>query len=371
MKNLSIYIHIPFCSSKCAYCDFLSAPATDTVQEQYLSMLQLEVEEEVEKLKNEYCIQSVFIGGGTPSIVDANKLMEILKVIRLKMNLSEDVEITIECNPGTLSKDKLQTYYEGGINRLSIGLQSTHNHILSKLGRIHTFETFLEGYKLARKVGFHNINIDLMSALPEQTYSDYRETLETIIKLKPEHISAYSLIIEEGTPFYDMDLNLPTEDTERDMYYLTKELLEKSAYHRYEISNYSKEGYECKHNKVYWERGEYVAFGLGASSFMGEKRYKNQSNIKKYISKDWEKEEVESLDVLEQISEFFFLGLREIQGVNMEVCNALYGEKGLKEYKQIIAKQIQLGLLEKEGEWLKLTEKGIDVSNQVFVEFLL
>lgn len=369
-KALSIYIHIPFCVKKCAYCDFLSAPATREVQEQYLHMLMREIDERAAQYAKRYVVKTIFIGGGTPTSVDADLLCQVIEKVKAQFEVSGDAEISMECNPGTADKTALKKYCQAGVNRMSIGLQSTQNHLLQKLGRIHTFEQFLDTYKNAREAGFTNINIDLMSALPGQTLADYEQTLREILVLKPEHISAYSLIVEEGTPFYDMELNLPDEDTERMMYELTEKLLSEQGYQRYEISNYALKMRECKHNQVYWERGEYLGLGLGASSFIKEVRLRNNSNLKTYLQGDFSYEEELILTRREAMEEFFFLGLRQMKGVSLIDFAEEYGEDTIEWFYEAIDQNVRDGLLVQEGGFLRLTKKGIDVSNLVFERFL-
>lgn len=374
-KPLSIYVHIPFCVQKCAYCDFLSAPATDEVQEQYLYQLMQEIQKRAEQYAQDYIVKTIFIGGGTPSCVSVSLLCEVLAKIKQCFAVEEQAEISMECNPGTVTEDALKAYRKAGINRLSIGLQSTQDTLLKKLGRIHTYEQFRVTYDAARKAGFENINIDLMSALPEQSLADYEQTLEDVLALCPEHISAYSLIVEEGTPFYDMDLNLPDEDTERMMYERTKQILGEKGYERYEISNYAKAGKECRHNLVYWQRGEYLGVGLGAASLIKdaeqkEIRLKNNSDLNAYLNGDISYEEEEVLSRRDAMEEFFFLGLRQMQGVSLIEFAEQFGEDTIEWFEEAIVTSIQDGLLEQDGEWLRLTEKGIDVSNVVFERFL-
>lgn len=380
-KSLSIYIHIPFCVRKCAYCDFLSAPATKEVQEQYLHRLMQEIREKALLYAEEYIVRTVFIGGGTPTCVDVDLLCQVLKELKDTFMVDAQAEISMECNPGTANREYLAKYRAAGVNRLSIGLQSTQNRLLQKLGRIHTYEQFLVTYKDARAVGFANINIDLMSALPEQSLTDYEHTLKEVLALKPEHISAYSLIVEEGTPFYDMELQLPDEDTERAMYERTEKLLREQGYHRYEISNYALDGYECCHNQVYWRRGEYLGLGLGASSFLKrpgaaqipyleEYRLKNNSDLKTYLQGDFSYEEEIKLSRREAMEEFFFLGLREMKGVSLIEFAEAFGEDTIEWFEKAIDQNIADGLLISEGGRLYLTSKGIDVSNYVFERFL-
>ncbi len=391
-RALSIYIHIPFCVQKCAYCDFLSAPGTLEVQEQYLHELMEEITQKAEQYAESYIVQTVFIGGGTPTCVPPDLLCQVLAIVKECFEVAEDAEISMECNPGTTTRESLRIYREAGINRLSIGLQSAQDDLLKKLGRIHDYEQFLETYRNARAAGFSNINIDLMSALPGQTLADYKDTLLKVLALRPEHISAYSLIVEEGTPFYDMELDLPDEDTERAMYELTETLLKDQGYHRYEISNYALEGRECRHNQVYWERGEYLGVGLGASSFLRRKdagailpkglseeenvpymqeiRTRNNSVLSTYLQGDFGLEEELVLSKREAMEEFFFLGLRQMKGVSLIAFAEQFGEDTIEWFDESIIQNIRDGLLVQEGGRLFLTKKGIDVSNFVFERFL-
>ena len=380
-SSLSIYIHIPFCVQKCAYCDFLSAPATLEVQEQYLHMLMQEIRQKAMEYAADHIVKTIFIGGGTPTCVSADLLCEMLSVVRECFEVKPEAEISMECNPGTVDEEKFKKYRAAGINRLSIGLQSTQDDLLQKLGRIHSYEQFLETYQAARSAGFSNINIDLMSALPGQTLPDYEETLHKVLALKPEHISAYSLIIEEGTPFYDMDLDLPDEDTERLMYERTETILQEQGYERYEISNYALPGKECRHNQVYWERGEYLGVGLGASSLLrkmenkelpyaAEIRTKNNSDLNSYLQGDFSSEEEIALTRREAMEEFFFLGLRQMKGVSLIQFAEEFGEDTIEWFNEAIGRSLREGLLIQEGGRLYLSKKGIDVSNTVFARFL-
>lgn len=381
MNNLGIYIHIPFCVKKCDYCDFLSAPSDEKTMYAYVDSLKNEIKLHKEKMQ-EYLVDTVFIGGGTPSILDAEWIKEILDRLRTNCNLTEDAEITIECNPGTVTREKLEGYRDAGINRLSFGLQSTNNKELKLIGRIHTYEDFLESYHLARESGFSNINIDLMSALPGQTIESYEETLEKIIKLNPEHISAYSLILEEGTILknrVEIALKegqniLPNEDDERKMYHLTKATLEKAGYIQYEISNYAKKGYECKHNIGYWKRKEYLGFGIGAASLYKDTRYSNIRDLKQYINSSVGVESIrENLEILserDQMAEFMFLGLRMMEGISIKTFKKKFGISWETTYGNKTEKLFLQGLLEKKGEKIQLTKRGIDVSNYVMAEFL-
>jgi len=398
MKPLSIYIHIPFCKSKCYYCDFLSAvPHSNEEQSNYVTALLREIEIEAVAYQD-YEIRTIFIGGGTPSVLSVEELEVILcKLKKTFIFASEaDIEVTIEINPGTVTSVILSKYKELGINRLSFGLQSTKNKELRILGRIHSFEEFLSTYHEARKIGFKNINIDLISAVPEQSLTSWQETLSIISTLNPEHISAYSLIIEPGTAFYEKyvsrngkAIEIADEETERQIYHYTKEYLETNNYKRYEISNYSKPGYECKHNIVYWRRGDYVGFGLGAASMVSNKRWSNITDIESYImiyqneeiNKSGKntsilkknasaKEKTQLLSLREQIAEFMFLGLRLTEGVNRVRFKELFG-KDIDEIYGTTLEKLEAGQLINNGCNVSLTSYGVDVSNYVMAEFLL
>lgn len=379
-KDLELYIHIPFCVSKCKYCDFLSAPATKEVQDTYMEALCKEIAGRSAEYR-EYRIVTVFIGGGTPTAVNPMWINRMLGLVRQEYNLDEDAEITMEMNPGTVSKESLLCYKDAGVNRLSMGLQSANNHELKMLGRIHTYEQFLESYVLAREVGFENINVDIMSALPEQSVESYLNTLEKVTGLTPppEHISAYSLIVEEGTPFYEAYtsglLHLPTEEEERKMYELTGSFLKEKGYDRYEISNYAKNGRECKHNIGYWLRREYLGLGIGAASLVDNKRFSNVTDIEEYMKEPCKKyEEIHPLTIEEQIEETMFLGLRMIGGVSEEAFEKQFGIELVTLYKEVLNKHFENGLLQRECRegkmYICLTSKGLDVSNYVMADFL-
>ena len=363
-KPLELYVHIPFCIRKCAYCDFLSAPAEREVQSAYVERLLEEIRRS-EKLSDGYEVQTVFFGGGTPSILEADCLYKIMGKLRKQFLFSGNPEITVEVNPGTVDEEKLSKYLEAGINRLSLGLQSANNEELQKLGRIHTWEQFQESYQIARAVGFHNINVDLMSALPGQTKESWRKTLEKVCTLSPEHISAYSLIIEEGTPFQERYSGhpelLPSEEEERQMYYDTKKLAVAYGYERYEISNYAKPGYACRHNLGYWNRTDYKGYGLGAASLLNQVRYTNQMVISEYLDGNTEGT-MEPLTDREIREEYFFLGLRKTEGV--------FPGRYQEYYASLFQKLQQQQLLEEAEGRVRLTDRGIDVSNYVLAQFL-
>lgn len=364
-KSLGIYIHIPFCVRKCKYCDFLSGPAGKTEQKAYVEKLLEEIEQYKELLAGR-TTETIFFGGGTPSAIDAEDIAGILDQLRLYGNISKDAEISIEANPGTVTEEKLKIWKAAGINRISFGLQSADDEELKTLGRIHTWKEFKANYQLARNCGFNNLNVDLMSALPGQTVDSWKKTMERVTALEPEHISAYSLIIEEGTPFYEAYAEhpelLPTEEDERAIYYETKSYLAGKGYERYEISNYAKPGYECRHNLSYWERVDYLGLGLGAASLLGNVRKSNQTEMKEYLKGNFEGEG-EVLSEMNAMEEYFFLGLRKMRGVDWTPYRELY--------EKTVEKLVQEGLLEKEGNRIRLTELGIDVSNYVLAEFLV
>lgn len=376
MKKLGLYIHIPFCVKKCNYCDFLSAPATKQVQMAYMDTLQKEIKEKATEYSDR-CVDTVFIGGGTPTSVPYETLVKMMDTFREVFCLDKDCEITLECNPGTVTKEALKAYRAAGINRLSIGLQSTDNALLKILGRIHTYEQFLETYTWAREAGFENINVDIMSGLPNQTLEQYEDTLKKLVELKVEHISAYSLIVEEGTPFYKLyegdRLALPNEDIEREMYYRTKDILKEAGFERYEISNYAKKGYECRHNIRYWVRQDYLGLGLGASSCIENTRYKNTEWLDEYLleNKYTEKTEVQNLSKEECMEEFMFLGLRMTKGVSKTKFSEVFGPDIEEVYGSVLSKLKEQKLIQEEGDSIFLTEYGLDVSNRVWVEFLL
>jgi putative oxygen-independent coproporphyrinogen III oxidase len=454
MKNkneLGIYIHIPFCVHKCIYCDFLSSPADVHTRKQYVRALINEIyltregkcankliknvlqgdntsyedmeEQAVNGLTSDYAlydtvcmadyektimqedisgcvddiksenghiVTSIFIGGGTPSAIDAEDISDILDAVRKNYNVSDKAEITIECNPGTMDKKKAAIYRKAGINRISFGLQSTDNNELRMLGRIHTYEQFMESYKIAREAGFDNINIDLMSALPGQTMESFKAVLEKALSLGAEHISVYSLIVEEGTRLSDnIDSfpQIPSDDEDRQMYYMTKEMLSSYGYEQYEISNYAQKGYECKHNLKYWERCDYLGFGIGAASLYGGRRYTNISDIGRYmdvlaeitnaLDKSYVNEllqirtDMEELSKEDEMSEYMFLGLRKTKGIDITDFKEEFGTDIKDIFGEAIEDNIARGLLIHDGNGLYLSKRGIDISNTVMSDFIL
>ena len=379
--GMGIYIHIPFCVRKCVYCDFLSAPADDEVKKTYMKALADEIEYVAKCNRNKISkriVKSIFFGGGTPTVVDAKDIECILNTVRKNFPVDSKAEITIECNPGTLNKEKADIYVQAGVNRISFGLQSPEDSLLKLLGRIHTFEQFDESVKIARAAGIRNINVDIMAALPGQSLESYVEGIKKVLRYEPEHISAYSLIIEEGTYLCD-NLEefprLPDEDTERNMYYETAHLLKEYGYERYEISNYAKPGYECRHNLSYWDRTEYLGFGIGAASLFDKKRTSNTSDLQEYIElagkRDVYSEKV-TLSQQDAMEEFMFLGLRKVAGVSFEKFEQEFGLDIHSVYGEIISKNVSLELMEYVGDkGVRLTERGIDISNVVLSDFLL
>lgn len=393
MNPLSLYIHIPFCVQKCHYCDFLSAPCNEETKQEYVESLCVEIMQRSKQFKDRK-IDTIFFGGGTPSILSAKQFGEIMTTVRQEFQVLPEAEISVEVNPGTVNREKLEAYKEYGVNRLSIGLQSANNEELKTLGRIHTWEVFVQTWNLVRELGFSNVNIDLMSALPGQTKESYENTLKKVLALKPEHISAYSLIIEEGTKFYEWfgedSSQLPDEIVDRQMYELTGEVLEEHGYYRYEISNYALKGYECRHNVGYWKRKEYLGLGLGAASLISNVRSSNVSELEEYLElgqkmklqmerqEEGKNKEIkwiagqEELSEKDQMEEFMFLGLRMMEGVSITEFEKQFGESIYDLYGKPIANLEKQGLLkfDEKTQRYALTGYGIDVSNQVFVEFI-
>lgn len=381
LNELGIYIHIPFCKQKCYYCDFVSYSNKCSEVKEYIESLKKEIEEF--DFSN-YKVTSIYIGGGTPSYIDSIYIVEILSELKekLKCNLIEfkDIEITIEVNPGTVDTKKLNDYKKLGINRLSIGLQSTKNDILKKIGRIHTYQEFLEIYKLARETGFKNINIDLMIGIPGQKIGDLKNTLQDIIKLEPEHISVYSLIIEENTPIEKMlengEIKLPDEDLERNMYWYVKNTLELNGYNHYEISNFAKLGKESRHNLNCWNQEEYIGFGVAAHSYLNGIRFSNTINVEEYIQHIENNRKEENIQIEENQSledkknEFMMLGFRKIQGVDIARFKEKFIDNPIFLYRENLNKLVEEGLIEVDLNHIKLTNKGIDLANLVFEEFV-
>ena len=379
MRPLEIYIHIPFCVRKCYYCDFLSAPADEKTKDAYMEALYTELTKRAEEF-SEYTVVSVFVGGGTPSTVRTKQLVMLLDGLRKYYRMDPDAEITVEVNPGTADKTKLEQYRRAGVNRLSIGLQSGNDGELCRIGRIHNFRQFMDTYEGAVAVGFVNINVDVMSALPGQTLYSYLETLHMLLALKPQptHISAYSLILEEGTRFWELSqegkLEFPDEDTDRLMYSETGRVLREAGYERYEISNYAKPGFRCRHNCGYWTRTDYAGFGIGAASLIDNVRFHNGEQLASYLKNPTDcREDRQVLDSREQMEEFMFLGLRLTEGIDVRTFGSMFGRSPEDVYGEIIEKNKRNGLLEyrERGNRLALTERGLDISNYVMAQFLL
>ena len=402
MRELSLYLHIPFCARKCRYCDFLSWPAAEREQREYLELLLLEIEKQSFFYKD-YDVAAVFVGGGTPSLLAADAINILFEKLNHDFAIKKDCEITVEANPDSLTTEKLTAFSRAGVNRLSIGLQSTDDEELRRIGRLHDYQTFCRAYENARQTGFRNINIDLMASLPGQTFDSYRKTLERVLQLRPEHISAYSLMLEEGTWLYEhrKELLFPTEEEDRAFYELTGKMLAEYNYKRYEISNYALDGYACRHNQVYWTRGDYAGFGLGAASMVDNVRWSNPRSIPEYrdallrpysASTDFEPAErtgaglaaaktdltaararlsgnVQYLSVQEQMEEFMFLGLRLTKGVSKQDFRETFGLPIEEVYGKAIEALRRDGLLLAD-DFVRLTPFGTDISNYVMEKFL-
>ena len=421
---LELYIHIPFCVRKCNYCDFLSFPAGKEIVERYVRALEEEIRRTGEAVygqngrpgetvygqngrpgekvysqngrpeeavygragggKTEVRpgsapkISTVFVGGGTPSVLEPEQIRSLFSCLRESFLLEADAEISMEANPGTLNREKLSACREAGINRLSLGLQSADDGLLQTLGRIHTWEQFLYNYQDARQAGFRNINIDLMSSLPGQSLENYVKTLETVTALEPEHISSYSLILEEGTPFFaseEIRRQLPDENTDREMYEKTKEILHEKGYERYEISNYAKPGFACRHNLGYWDEVPYLGLGLGASSYYNNARFSNETDIRTYMNRPFvpftKRNDYEYCDEKSRMEDYMIFGLRKMAGVSLSRFEKEFGTAAEEIYGGVIGRYVGMGFLVLEGDRLRLTDAGIDVSNRIFEDFLL
>ena len=382
MKKLELYVHIPFCEEKCRYCDFLSFRADEGEKKAYVTQLIEEIKAQGQNY-SEYLVSSIFIGGGTPTTLSGIWILDIMNAIRENFIVETDAEVSIECNPGTLSKSKIIHIKKAGINRISFGLQSSIEEELKELGRIHTYKDFLQSYQLAREYGFTNINVDLMSGLPNQTIDSYKTTLKRVCALKPEHISAYSLIIEPDTPFFDKygseegSMLLPDENIDREMYALTKNILREHGYERNEISNYAKPGRECRHNIGYWTGVSYLGLGVGASGYVMNRRFHVESDYRKYMSVKMKQDitplycDLEELDIKANMEEFMFLGLRLTRGVSRHEFNERFGVDMFEVFDRQIKRNMMLKLMEYNSPYLRLTEKGLDLSNMVMSDFLL
>lgn len=373
-KALELYLHIPFCIRKCEYCDFLSGPADERNRRTYLDALLRELAA-VGPQAEDYEVTSVYIGGGTPSLLPGEWMEKLMAGVREGYCLAKDAEISMEANPGTLTKENLAGYRRAGINRLSLGCQSTDDAELKLLGRIHTWAQFQESFRMAREAGFINLNVDLMSGLPGQHLASWEESLETIARMEPEHISAYSLIIEEGTPFSARKLDLPDEDTEYRMYEDVAAVLGKYGYYQYEISNYAKKDRNCRHNEGYWQRKDYLGLGLGAASLVGRERFTNTSDMSEYLENSGNLEKIrtdrETLTREDEMGEFMFLGLRMTKGVSKKDFQEYFGTSIEKIYGEVLEKYKKQGLLLEEDGRVCLSRAGIHVSNAVMADFLL
>ena len=387
-QDIGIYVHIPFCKSKCYYCDFISFPNIESKEDIYVEALLKEIKKygKENKLLSEngiekrYNVRTIYIGGGTPSYIKASNIERIINTIKENFIIEDEAEISIEVNPGTVDFEKLKTYFICGINRISIGLQTANNKLLKTIGRIHTYEDFLETYKLATSVGFDNINVDLMIGLPKQTIKEVKEEIEEIVKLNPTHISIYSLILEENTKLYSLitsnKIKSIDDEKERKMYWYAKEYLEKQGYMHYEISNFAKPNYKCQHNIDCWNQKEYMGFGLAAASFMNNVRYRNEENLIKYLRNiangDYSKNLIfdERLTKLAKMKEYMILGLRKTEGVNILKFMELFGISPFFKFMREFDKLVNEGLLTIDDHNIKLTNKGLDYANIVWEEFL-
>ena len=372
MKPLALYIHIPFCRSKCIYCDFASYPNSEARIEPYLDALKGELAEWKDRL-GEHELTSIFIGGGTPSILSGEQIEDLLRAVRTVVRVRSDAEITMEANPGTVDRRKLQICRRAGVNRISFGAQSMNDGLLKKLGRIHTAAEIREAVAMARDAGFDNVSLDLMYALPGQTVELWRETLDQAIALKPEHISAYSLIVEEGTPMYDLAesgrVTLPEDEAVIKMQHAAIERLAAAGYHRYEISNYAQPGRECRHNIVYWQRGEYLGVGCAAHSLMDAERFENPRSLSEYLSGVRRCDRI-ALTREDEMEEALMLATRMTQGMDLDDYRAKFGVDFAFRHKRAIRRLEALGLVEIEGSFLRLTQRGLEVQNAVVVELL-
>lgn len=384
MKELGIYIHIPFCKQKCKYCDFISYSNKEEKIKEYIKALQKEIQIKLKKYQKEYLVDTIYLGGGTPSYIEPEQIEDIIKTVKNIIQMKENAEITIEVNPGTVTKRKLEIYKNVGINRLSIGLQTTNHERLKQIGRIHTYEMFLETYQMAKEVGFTNINVDLMIGLPKQSLKEIETDLENILLLQPNHISIYSLIVEEGTvlekELREGKLILPEEDLEREMYWKVKETLEKNEYEHYEISNFAKKGYQSKHNWNCWNQKEYLGFGIAAHSYMNNIRYSNIDNLQEYIEQMQYAKKIEDLKKIEQIQEvqnkeekqkeYMLLGLRKLQGVSIQEFKKKFLENPIYLYRKELDKLVKEELIEVDLDSIRLSNRGLDLANLVWEEFV-
>ena len=388
MKDIGIYVHIPFCKHKCYYCDFISYANKESLVERYINVLireitdvatgnRLDYENGIDELFN---VNTIYIGGGTPSFIESKYIVNIISTIKEYFKINENAEITLEVNPGTVNENKLKDYFNAGVNRLSIGLQATNDSLLKEIGRIHTYEEFLNTYKLARKIGFKNINADLMIGLPKQTIEDVEKAVNDLIKLGLEHISVYSLILEEGTVLEEQirsgKLKLPEDEEEREMYWKVKSILEANGYIHYEISNFAKKGYESQHNLDCWRQKEYVGFGVAAHSYTNAVRYSNIENLEEYIE-NYENDKLEDNFVFNEkqthnmkVKEYMMLGLRKLKGVSIQEFKEKFAANPIYVFKNELEKLVNEDLLEIDGDYIRLTKRGLDLANLVWEEFV-
>ncbi len=375
MNELSVYVHIPFCVSKCRYCDFLSFTSDEELRRDYVRAL-LKQLEGYESRRDGESVRTVYFGGGTPSVLETGLFEDIMEGIRAKFTLTQGAEISMEINPATVDYMSLKRYRMAGANRISIGLQSADDAELKRLGRIHTFRDFLDTYDLVREAGFTNVNADLISSLPDQRAEGFRKSLKAVCDVNPEHISVYSLIVEEGTPFSEEyrrgSLNLPDEEEDFRIYSLTREYLKERGYGRYEISNYARPGFECVHNRVYWNRGDYLGLGLGAASLIGNRRFSVTSDIDEYISSGGNALSADAcLSRKSEMEEFMFLGLRQTDGVRESDFRECFGKDIMEVYGRVIEEQEKDGFLARGEGSVFFTERGLDVSNILLARYLL
>ena len=378
MERFGIYIHIPFCVKKCSYCDFVSFCSDEKTWEQYTNAVVCEIENK--KIENPKKVTTIYIGGGTPSLIPENYIVKIINTVKSRFKIEESAEITIEVNPGTVTEKKLVAYKNVGINRISIGLQSAEDRILKLIGRIHNYQTFLSTYNLTRNIGFENINVDLMLAIPTQTKEELLNTLNKVIELKPNHISLYSLIVEENTEIKKAlevgNLEYVDEKVEREMYWKTKRILEKNGYFHYEISNFAKRGFESKHNMDCWNQEEYIGFGIAAHSYINNKRFSNISNLEEYIKNINEENFEKNIELHEnqtkqdKMKEYMIIGLRKIDGISISEFERRFRISPLFYFRFEIDKLVKENLLEVDLDYIKLTKKGLDFANIVFEEFI-
>ena len=388
MKDIGIYVHIPFCKHKCYYCDFISYANKESLVERYINVLireitdvatgnRLDYENGIDELFN---VNTIYIGGGTPSFIESKYIVNIISTIKEYFKINENAQITWEINPGTVNENKLKDYFNAGVNRLSIGLQATNDSLLKEIGRIHTYEEFLNTYKLARKIGFKNINADLMIGLPKQTIEDVEKAVNDLIKLGLEHISVYSLILEEGTVLEEQirsgKLKLPEDEEEREMYWKVKSILEANGYIHYEISNFAKKGYESQHNLDCWRQKEYVGFGVAAHSYTNDVRYSNIENLEEYIE-NYENDKLEETFIFNEklthnmkVKEYMMLGLRKLNGVSIQEFKEKFAANPIYVFKNELEKLVNEDLLEIDGDYIRLTKRGLDLANLVWEEFV-